>query len=150
MGKTWVFRAGCPLLPLCSPSPSGDLQHPHAACAQAGAQGPAGTAGPDLQLGPHQSPLTRCSSPQDYPGAGVVASALPSPAGMVPRDVRFLPEAEMEAMVWSHLHRLVGGPNNVGAEGVRERDSTHEEKPPASPHLWQSQGSLISTVQVSS
>lgn len=44
-------------------------------------------------------------------------ASIPAKAhGMVPRDVWFSPEAEMEAMVWGHLHRLVGGPNDVGAE----------------------------------
>lgn len=27
-----------------------------------------------------------------------------------------LPEAEMETMVRGHLHRLIGGPDDVGAE----------------------------------
>lgn len=40
----------------------------------------------------------------------------PAPQGCSLGMLRFPPEAEMEAMVWGHLHRLVGGPNDVGAE----------------------------------
>lgn len=46
----------------------------------------------------------------------VMVSVPPNPTRLVPRHVQFLPEAEMEAMVWGHLHRLVGSANDIRAE----------------------------------
>lgn len=42
-------------------------------------------------------------------------ASVPHPQRMILRD-EFLPEAEMETVVWGHFHRLVGSANDIRAE----------------------------------